>query len=322
LLLQIILYLYKPIYNDRTIGNNTTNSELNHIDMNSTYKDFQAQFQKLVHERHDIIKNTLSNIFTMRLIGNKTHGDLAEIGIEEFINQYMDGYKCKHVGKDLYRAKEHEEDIVVTDARTNEEIPISLKAYGEGPLQLSTDKEAKLFPELERRGDDITDMSVIRDIFNSDAFTSILKVNVMPLIYNEHEMICNIMVFDFESMMRNTKRILRIPKGKKYDDATKSLTEAKKRAYPIYMFIDGDGRYICEVRYGDAAANALQRGFWTHTGRASQYFNKLTGDDGISYEHNHTLVKLFKLALNATINGHDEVCKLLEEDIKKNANRH
>ena len=26
-----------------------------------------------------------------------------------------------------------------------------------------------------------------------------------------------------------------------------------------------DGRYICEVRYGGATANALQRGFWTHT---------------------------------------------------------
>jgi hypothetical protein len=25
----------------------------------------------------------------MRLIGNKTHGDLAEIGIMEFVNQYL-----------------------------------------------------------------------------------------------------------------------------------------------------------------------------------------------------------------------------------------
>jgi hypothetical protein len=29
--------------------------------------------------------NTLSNIFTMRLVGNKAHGDLAESGIAEFI---------------------------------------------------------------------------------------------------------------------------------------------------------------------------------------------------------------------------------------------
>ncbi len=56
---------------------------------------------------------TLSNIFTMRLIGNKTHGDLAEIAISEFINQYMYDFKSIHVGKDLYRAKSKEEDITV-----------------------------------------------------------------------------------------------------------------------------------------------------------------------------------------------------------------
>jgi hypothetical protein len=44
----------------------------------------------------------------MRVIGNKTHGDLAEIAIVEFINQFMYDYHSKHVGKDLFRAKEHE----------------------------------------------------------------------------------------------------------------------------------------------------------------------------------------------------------------------
>lgn len=285
--------------------------------MKTAYKEFQEKFQQLVTERRDIIENTLSNIFTMRLIGNKTHGDLAEIGLEEFINQYMDGYKCVHVGKDKFRAKEHEEDIVVTDEHTNTEIPISLKAYGEGPLQLSTDKEFKMFPELERRGSDITDQSEIEDILNSDAFASLSQVNVMPLIYNENEKMCNIMVFDFEAMKRNTRRIIRVPEGKRYDDTTKTLVAGKGRSHPIYMFIDGDGHYICEVRYGDAAANALQRGFWTHTVRASQYFKKLTGEDGISYKHNLTLVKMFKLALNATHSGHEEVCRVLQEDIKK-----
>ena len=41
----------------------------------------------------------------MRLIGNKTHGDLAEIGMAEFINQFMYDFKSIHVGKDLFRAK-------------------------------------------------------------------------------------------------------------------------------------------------------------------------------------------------------------------------
>lgn len=48
----------------------------------------------------------------MRLIGNKTHGDLAETGIAEFVNQFMYDFKALHVGKDLYRAKQHEEGCV------------------------------------------------------------------------------------------------------------------------------------------------------------------------------------------------------------------
>ena len=69
------------------------------------YKDFTARLKLLVSKHPDLITTTLSNIFTMRLIGNKTHGDLAEIAIAEFINQYMYDFRSVHVGKDLYRAK-------------------------------------------------------------------------------------------------------------------------------------------------------------------------------------------------------------------------
>jgi len=54
-----------------------------------SYKDFTSRLKLLVSKHPDSITITLSNIFTMRLIGNKTHGDLAEIAIAEFINQYM-----------------------------------------------------------------------------------------------------------------------------------------------------------------------------------------------------------------------------------------
>ena len=64
------------------------------------YKDFQDRFKLLVNKDRHLIVNTLSNIFTMRLIGNKTHGDLAEIGIAEFINQFMYDFKSVHVGKE------------------------------------------------------------------------------------------------------------------------------------------------------------------------------------------------------------------------------
>lgn len=282
--------------------------------MVATYKDFQERFKILAIKRSDLITNTLSNIFTMRLIGNKTHGDMAEIGIAEFIHQFMYDYDSKHVGKDLFRSKEHEEDIIVIDELTKTQIPISLKAYGDGPLQLSTDKEARMFPELKKHNADVTDLDEIASIFKSEAFSGLSQVNVMPLIYREDEKKCNIMVFDFEKMEKSTKRILYVPEGRKYDSQLKELVQGKGRSHPIFMFLDADGHYICEVRYGGAAANALQRGFWTHTINASQYFNSLT-NGWISYEHNFTLVQLFKLALNSTETGHSAANVILQQDI-------
>lgn len=69
----------------------------------------------------------------MRSIGNKTHGDLAEIAITEFVNQYMYDFRSEHVGKELYRAKTQEEDIIIINEITKVKFPVSLKAYGDGP---------------------------------------------------------------------------------------------------------------------------------------------------------------------------------------------
>ena len=278
------------------------------------YKDFQKRFKLFASKRPDLVENTLSNIFTMRLIGNKTHGDLAEIGIAEFIHQFMYDFDSRHVGKDLFRAKEHEEDIVIINELTKEEIPVSLKAYGDGPLQLSTDKDAKMFPKLCEYGDAVTDKKTIQSILRSEAFQSLDSVNVMPLIYREKKRECNIMVFDFDKMKRRTEKILLVEKGYKYDEELKQIVPAKGRKHPIYMFIDKEGKYICEVRYGDAEANALQRGFWTHTQNAFNYFDSLT-NGWISYEHNLTLVQLFRLALNSTENGHKSANIILQTDI-------
>ncbi|MBR4516911.1 MAG: hypothetical protein IKO60_05900 [Bacteroidaceae bacterium] len=278
------------------------------------YKDFQKRFKLFASKRPDLVENTLSNIFTMRLIGNKTHGDLAEIGIAEFIHQFMYDFDSRHVGKDLFRAKEHEEDIVIINELTKEEIPVSLKAYGDGPLQLSTDKDAKMFPKLCEYGDAVTDKKTIQSILRSEAFQSLDSVNVMPLIYREKKKECNIMVFDFDKMKRRTEKILLVEKGYKYDEELKQIVPAKGRKHPIYMFIDKEGKYICEVRYGDAEANALQRGFWTHTQNAFNYFDSLT-NGWISYEHNLTLVQLFRLALNSTENGHKSANIILQTDI-------
>ena len=276
------------------------------------YKDFNSRLKVLIGKRRDLIVNTLSNIFTMRLIGNKTHGDLAEIGMAEFINQFMYDFKSIHVGKDLFRAKEREEDIVIINEITKSKFPLSLKAYGDGPLQLSTDSDQKMFPYLEKQGKNITDKKKIAKIFTSQAFSDFNNINVMPLIYNEAKKQCNIMICDHEKARKQTTKILYIGKGK----SLKGKSQGKARKHPIFMFLNAKNNYICEVRYGGASANALQRGLWTNTKHATSYFDSLTSG-WIDYSHNHTLVKLFGLALNSTEQSHKEANVILQKDIDK-----
>lgn len=68
------------------------------METTKAYNDFTERLKSLISKHPALITTTLSNIFTMRLIGNKTHGDLAEIAISEFINQYMYDFKSVHVG--------------------------------------------------------------------------------------------------------------------------------------------------------------------------------------------------------------------------------
>lgn len=282
----------------------------------SSYKDFQERFKLLVNKNKYLIVNTLSNIFTMRLIGNKTHGDLAEIGISEFINQFMYDYKSIHVGKDKFRAKEHEEDIVIMNEITKQNFPVSLKAYGNGPLQLSTDSDQKMFPFLEKQGKDIDDESTIKDIFQSREFIDFDNINVMPLIYDEKKQRCNIMIFDHKKAIEDTRRIIYVDKDERFSNIDGSVIPGKGRSHPIFMFVDSNNKYICEIRYGGASANALQRGLWTHTEHAISYFNSIT-NGWIDYSHNLTLVKLFGLALNSTEESHKLANEILQKDIDR-----
>ena len=266
------------------------------------YKDFTVRFKLLIRKNPQLITTTLSNIFTMRLIGNKTHGDLAEIAIAEFVNQYMYDFRSIHVGKDLYRAKSHEEDITIINEITQAEFPISLKAYGDGPLQLSTDKNSLMFPRLLQEKGDITRADQIKAVFDDPAFSAFNSVNVLPLIYDEKKQKCNILVFDYETARNQTARITH-------------ESEGKGRKHPVFRFYDSEGDYICEVRYGNAAANALQRGLWTNTKNALKHFESIT-DGWIGYAHNPVLVKLFSHALLSTSAGHEEALEYLRADIE------
>jgi hypothetical protein len=265
------------------------------------YKDFTKRFKLLVNKHPALITMTLSNIFTMRLIGNKTHGDLAEIAISEFINQYMYDFKSIHVGKDLYRAKTKEEDITVENEITKEVFPISLKAYGDGPLQLSTDKKSLMYPLLESYGNLIDNKKTIADIFLEDSFSCFSEINVLPLIYDEKKQRCNILVFDAELAKNSTAYI-------------KKETEGAGRVHPVYRFFTDDGSYICEVRYGNASANALQRGLWTNTKNATNFFTSVT-NGWIDYSHNFVLVKLFSHALISSAKGHEAALADIKIDI-------
>jgi hypothetical protein len=273
-------------------------------DQTEVFNNFVVRFKHLITKNPYLIKTTLSNIFTMRLIGNKTHGDLAEIGISEFINQFMYDFSSIHVGKELYRAKEHEEDIKIINEISKVDFSISLKAYGDGPLQLSTDKNSVMFPYLKLfKKDNINDSAIIKTIFESKEFAEFGNINVLPLIYDEKNKKCNIMVFDFS-------------KAKKSTTAIRLESEGKGRKHPTFRFFDSNDNYICEVRYGDAAANALQRGLWTNTKNATPYFNSAT-NGWIDYSDNTLLVKLFSYALVSTAKGHHEALKSLLADIEE-----
>ncbi len=265
------------------------------------YIEFTTRLKLLISKHPDLITTTLSNIFTMRLIGNKTHGDLAEIAIAEFINQYMYDFRSIHVGKDLYRAKSQEEDIKVINEITQAEFPVSLKAYGDGPLQLSTDKNSLMFPRLERKGDGIVGRAAVATVLGEPAFAAFRKINILPLIYNEKKQQCNILVFDYNRAVRETVRISRVDPG-------------RARKHPVYRFYNSSDEYICEVRYGDATANALQRGLWTHTKNGLKYFDSIT-NGWIDYSHNLVLVQLFSHALISSEAGHAIALEEIKKDI-------
>lgn len=277
----------------------------------SSYHNFLQRFKLFTSKHPQTIINTLSNIFAMREIGNKTHGDLAEVGLAEFIEQFLYDYRCKHVGKDKFRAKNNEEDIIVEEELTKKEIPISLKAYGDGPLQLSTDKKNLFYPSLKNLGNEIVE---VEQVFACKEFQALQNTNVMPLIYREKKKECNIMVFDFKRMLSETSRIVFIDKGYEFDYKTNKTKANPKRKHPIYLFLNSKNEYICEVRYGDASANALQRGLWTHTQKAAQYFFSLTGG-WVSYQENQDIVRLIRLALNSTPHSHEKVNHLLQDNI-------
>jgi hypothetical protein len=184
---------------------------------------------------------------------------------------------------------------------------VSLKAYGDGPLQLSTDKNFQMFPKLKAIGKLIKNKSDIARIWADPAFSEFSTMNVLPLIYDEKKQRCNILVFNSRVAKASVARVACEETG-------------RGRMHPVYRFYDAEGDYICEVRYGSGTANALQRGLWTHTKNGLKYFDSVTAG-WIDYSHNHVLVKLFSHALLSTSKGHDAALVKLKEDIDEQKRR-
>jgi hypothetical protein len=284
------------------------------MDKKAAYKDFAERLKLLISKNPALITLTLSNVFTMRLVGNKTHGDLAEIAIAEFINQYMYDFKSIHVGKDLFRAKQSEEDIKIINEVTKAEFSLSLKAYGDGPLQLSTDKQSLMFSMLSEHGNLIDDKEEIAGIMNNPIFDNFSNINVLPLIYDEKRLRCNILVLNYERAKAQITKIIYVDKTD--EDEVVVGKKKTKRKHPVYRFYDNEDGYVCEVRYGGATANALQRGLWTNTKNATKYFDSLSGG-WIDYSMQPVLVKLLSHALLSTPLAHEAALLILKKDIEQ-----
>src|SRR3989344_5592583 len=206
-----------------------------------SFAKFSGQFEKSFKDNPLVIRSVLANIFSMRIIRNKTHGDLAEIALTEYINQFVDGFSARHTGKEKFRAKEHEEDIKVKDLQNGEEIPMVFK----------------------------------------------------------------VIVFDLLRAYASVRHIKFLPPRKFGVD---------RQTFPIYKFYDAKGEYIFEVRYGDAKANALQRGMWTHTENAHKYFRELLSGE---YRINEPLINLISKILVSPKEKHEEILKLFPKSKEK-----
>src|SRR5438105_12394018 len=154
-----------------------------------------------------------------------------------------------------------------------------------------------MFPKLKAIGKLIERPEAPSRLWRQPIFAEFSTLNILPLIYDEKKLRCNILVFNAERAREAVTRI-------QYADS------GGGRKHAVYRFYDKDGGYVCEVRYGTGTANALQRGFWTHTKNGEKYFDSVT-EGWIDYSHNRILVKLFSHALIATGKGHEAAMEKL-----------
>ncbi|MFA5571555.1 MAG: hypothetical protein WDA42_00485 [Candidatus Bathyarchaeia archaeon] len=261
------------------------------MDNHILYNTFIHRLKKLSTVDTAAVCTLLSNIFTLRTISNNTHGGLAEIAIVEFINHYFNNeYTAIHVGKEYYRSNNNEIDIALRDIYSECVLPLSIKTYGLGAIQLATDKNSSLYAHLNTINRSITDTQEIKTIISMPCFTALLNKCILCLIYEEQQYSCNIVTFDFKLALDNVAYI-------------EQLLPHGRRKHIAYRFFDTNNTRIFEIRCGGKSSNALQRGLWTHTTHSIQYFNSIF-EQWQTWTINNTLLQLITKSLIAPATSH------------------
>jgi hypothetical protein len=259
------------------------------------------------------------NALSMREFGNKTHGDMLEIAFVELINsELFPDINARHVGKERYRADGAEEDVLAWFVQTPEDgLDLSLKAYGSGDLQLATNSSGSMSLLLTRLvGDDpnvstTVDQDLIVRILESAPFAEFREnTNTLAAIYTEQEFniasLRELADFNTDGMgkrelqsrlaqqgiepLTRSFQIMSFNTAVAFDAVVQIRYELGEGGRgiprPRWRFYDIDGVRIMEVRYGRAGANALQRGLWTHTVNANEYFRIVTPPTNFQLAHN------------------------------------
>ena len=97
-------------------------------------------------------------------------------------------------------------------------------------------------------------------------------------------------------------------------DATAHEEAGRGRKHAVYRSYDPQGECICEGRCGNADANAIQRGLWTHTKNGLKSFDRVT-NAWSDYSRNLVLRKLFSHVLVLSGAGQSATLDKIKEDI-------
>jgi hypothetical protein len=194
-------------------------------------------------------------------------------------------YNLEFTNKKDIKVKIH--DLLMEKLSKIDIESLSLKCYGEGPLQLNTNPTSSLINEcLSHVVNGIeTSQNLPLTILESEAFSSLRLSNekILAVIYNETNFTYSVILIDINDLFNKVSKIIYTPKIKKQNSFT----------YEIVKFYDKDDKYIFEVRYGKKNANALQRGLWTKT--STKKTEVFLNEENSSFEY---IIKNNKYSIN------------------------